>query len=55
MHSAFPRSGEEDILTIVQKNLDNRPNCTYTQESSVIPADNVGASEHIEEDMYERI
>ena len=37
MHSAFLRSGEKEILTIVQKYLDNRPNSAYTKESSVIP------------------
>src|SRR5438874_2275053 len=30
-HSAFPRSGEEVDLTIVQKYLDNCPNFAYTE------------------------
>ena len=52
MYSASPLRGKEETLTIVQKNLDNCPDFTYTKESSVIPADHSGAFEHADCDYF---
>ena len=52
MYSASPLRGKEETLTIVQINLDNCPNFTYTKESSVTPVDNSGAFEHADCDYF---